>query len=182
MTALDIIFFLLVGLGLVFGIMRGFVHEVLSLAKWILIVVALWLLHEPLSAALEPVIGTVSGAYVLAFALIFLIVWIGGKLIVRRIGGASRKSVIGPLDRILGGGFGALKGLVGVALFYMAFSLVYDTIWGRDERRPDWVAQGRTYPIVHSASNTIVDLVEARRNRQRTDAGEAANEAEPRRK
>jgi membrane protein required for colicin V production len=179
MTALDIIFFLLVGLGLVFGVMRGFVHEVLSLGIWILVVIALRLLHGPLSAALEPAIGTVSGAYVLAFALIFLIVLVGGKLVVRRLGGATRKSVIGPLDRILGGGFGALKGLVGVALFYMAFSLVYDTIWGRDARRPDWVAQARTYPVVHVASSTIVDLVEARRNRRAGSADSVGNEAEP---
>ena len=137
MTALDIIFILLVGLGLVLGLMRGFVHEVLSLGIWIAVVAALWLLHAPLSAALGPVIGTVSGAYMLAFALIFLVVLIGGKLIVRQIGGATRRSRLGALDRILGGGFGVLKGLLGVALFYMAFSLVYDTIWGRDAARPD---------------------------------------------
>ncbi len=178
MTALDIIFILLVGLGLVFGLMRGFVHEVLSLAVWVGIVVALWLLHEPLSVALGPVIGTVSGAYMLAFVLIFLVVLIGGKLIVRRIGGATRRSRLGAIDRILGGGFGAVKGLVGVALFYMAFSLVYDTIWGRDERRPDWVARAQTYRLVHSASDTIVNLVDARRNRRPAPA-EAGNEAEP---
>jgi len=178
MTALDIIFILLVGLGLVFGLMRGFVHEVLSLGIWVGIVVALWLLHEPLSVALGPVIGTVSGAYMLAFVLIFLVVLIGGKLIVRRIGGATRRSRLGAIDRILGGGFGALKGLVGVALFYMAFSLVYDTIWGRDERRPDWVALAQTYRLVHSASDTIVNLVDARRNR-RSAADEASNQAEP---
>ncbi|MDB5667205.1 MAG: CvpA family protein [Alphaproteobacteria bacterium] len=178
MTALDIIFILLVGLGLVFGLMRGFVHEVLSLGIWIAVIAALWLLHSPLSGALEPVIGTTSGAYMLAFALIFLVVLIGGKLIVRQLGGATRRSRLGAIDRILGGGFGALKGLVGVALLYMGFSLVYDTIWGRDERRPDWVAQARTYRLVHSASDTIVNLVDARRNRSpaREDAG---NEAEP---
>ncbi|WP_166040789.1 CvpA family protein [Sphingosinicella sp. YJ22] len=181
MTALDIIFILLVGLGLVFGLMRGFVHEVLSLGIWIAVVAALWLLHGPVSGALEPVIGTTSGAYMLAFALIFLVVLIGGKLIVRQIGGVTRRSRLGALDRILGGGFGALKGLLGVALFYMAFSLVYDTIWGRDALRPDWVAQAQTYRLVHSASDTIVNLVDARRNRGRP-AADAGNEAEPSRR
>ena len=181
MTALDIIFILLVGLGLVFGLMRGFVHEVLSLGIWIAVVAALWLLHAPLSGALEPVIGTTSGAFMLAFALIFLVVLIGGKLIVRQIGGATRRSRLGTLDRILGGGFGALKGLLGVALFYMAFSLVYDTIWGRDARRPDWVARAQTYRLVHSASDTIVNLVDARRNR-RPAADDAGNAAEPSRR
>ena len=181
MTALDIIFILLVGLGLVFGLMRGFVHEVLSLGIWIVVVAALWLLHAPLSGALEPMIGTTSGAYMLAFALIFLVVLIGGKLIVRQIGGATRRSRLGTLDRILGGGFGALKGLLGVALFYMAFSLVYDTIWGRDSARPDWVARAQTYRLVHSASDTIVNLVDARRNRGRP-AADAVNEADPSRR
>lgn len=178
MTALDIIFILLVGLGLVFGLMRGFVHEVLSLGIWIAVVAALWLLHAPLSGALEPVIGTTSGAYMLAFALIFLVVLIGGKLIVRQVGGATRRSRLGAIDRILGGGFGALKGLVGVALLYMAFSLVYDTIWGRDAARPDWIARAQTYRLVHSASDTIVNLVDARRNR-RPAGEEAGNEVEP---
>lgn len=177
MTALDIVFLLLVGLGLMFGVMRGFVHEVLSLGIWIAAIVALRLLHGPLAGALEPVIGTVSGAYVLSFALILLIVVVGGKLLVRQVGGAVRRSVIGPLDRILGGGFGALKGLVGMALLYMGFSLVYDTIWGRDAFRPLWIARAQTYPLVHAASDTIVDLVEVRRSRRYPDAPPAEPEA-----
>lgn len=178
MTALDIIFFLLVGLGLVFGLMRGFVKEVLSLAIWVVVVVALRLLHAPLSAALEGVIGTVSGAYALAFALIALTVFVAGRLIVGRLSGSVRRSRIGSLDRLLGGGFGALKGLVGVALLYMAFSLVYDTIWGRAAARPEWVAQARTYALVHGASASIVDLVNRRRGE--APAADGADKADGR--
>jgi membrane protein required for colicin V production len=179
MTALDIIFFLLVGLGLVFGIMRGFVKEVLSLAIWVVAIIALRLLHGPLSAALIGAIGTVSGAYVLAFALIAIGTFVLGKLIVGRLSGSVKRSAIGPLDRILGGGFGALKGLVGVALLYMAFSLVYDTIWGRASPRPEWIAQAQTYGVVHGASNSIVDLVERRRGAAAPEE-EPANKARPR--
>ena len=176
MTALDIIFLLPVGLGLVFGVVRGFVKEVLSLAIWLGAIVALRFLHAPLSHALLDVVGTVSGAYVLAFAVIALVFFVGGKLIVGQLSGRVKKSAIGPLDRLLGGGFGALKGLLGVALFYMTFSLVYDTIWGRTAARPEWVAQAQSYSIVHSVSNAIVDLVEARRGQAAT-AQEAADPA-----
>jgi membrane protein required for colicin V production len=179
MTALDIIFFLLVGLGLVFGVMRGFVKEVLSLAIWVVAIIALRLFHGPVSELLIGVIGTVSGAYVLAFALIAIIVIGGGKLIVGQLSGRIKRSAVGPLDRILGGGFGALKGLVGVALLYMAFSLVYDTIWGRASPRPVWIAEAQTYAVIHGASNSIVDLVERRRGNAAAEEA-AANSARPR--
>jgi membrane protein required for colicin V production len=172
MTALDIIVLLLVGLGLFNGFRRGFVHEVLSLAVWILVILALWGLHGPLSRALTGIVGTQSGAYALAFVLIFFIVLLGGKLVTRRISRGVKKSFIGTADRLLGAGFGALKGFIFATLFYMAFSFVYDTIWGRSERRPRWIADAVTYPLVHSTANSFVDLVEARRGPAPDEDGE----------
>jgi membrane protein required for colicin V production len=96
--------------------------------------------------------------------LVFGLVFLGGKLASRRVGRQVRNSVVGPLDRVLGGGFGALKGLIGATLLYLVFSLVYDTIWGTAAARPEWVAEARTYPLLQSSSAMMVDLVEARRN------------------
>ena len=162
-TALDIVLLFLVGGGLVFGWLRGFVAEVLSLFAWFLAILALRVLHPPLSAALEGPIGTASGAAVLAFVIIFGFVFIGGKLVSRRVGGRVRNSIIGPLDRVLGAGFGALKGLIGATILFLAASLVYDTIWGRAAERPEWMTASRSYPLLQSSGATIVDLVEARR-------------------
>ena len=163
LTALDIVVLLLVGGGLFFGFMRGFVGEVLSLGAWIAGIAALKFAHAPVQAALTPMVGTVSGAAVLAFALVFGIVFIAGKLIARRIGGAARSSVVGPVDRVLGAGFGALKGLIGATLLYLGASLVYDTIYGRAAERPEWMAQSRTYPLLNASGRAIVDFVETRR-------------------
>jgi len=164
LTALDIIVVLLVGAGAVFGWLRGFVGELLSLFAWFLAIVAVRYLHAPVSAALEGPIGTASGASVLAFALVFGVVFLGGKLASRRVGRQVRGSVIGPVDRVLGGGFGALKGLIGATFLYLTFTLVYDTIWGRAAVRPEWIAEARSYPLLRSSSAMMVDLVEARRN------------------
>ena len=165
LTGLDIIVLLLVGGGLLLGFMRGFITEVLSLASWVAAIVALKILHDPVTAALDGIVGTYAGAAVLAFALIFGIVFIGGKLVARRIGGATRSSVVGPIDRILGGGFGALKGLIGATLLYLAANLVYDTMYGRTAERPEWMANSRTYPLLHASGRAIVDFVEARRGK-----------------
>ena len=175
LTALDMITLLLVGGGLVLGLLRGLVTELLSLATWVAAVIALKLLHDPVSDALTGRVGTGPGAAVLAFALIFGIVFIAGKLIARQVGGAARKSAVGPIDRVLGGGFGALKGLIFATLLYLAVNLLYDTGYGRTAERPQWMAGSRTYPLLNASGRAIVDFVEARRNRSVVaDEGNAA--------
>lgn len=171
MTALDIIVLLLIGLGVFTGFRRGLVFTILSLGVWVLVILALWALHGPVSRGLTGLVGTTSGAYVLAFVAIFALVFIGGKVVAGRIARGVRGSRVGSVDRVLGAGFGALKGLIYATLFYMAFSFIYDTIWGRDARRPQWIADAMTYPLVHGSANTFVDLVEARQRGGATDAG-----------
>jgi membrane protein required for colicin V production len=162
-TALDIIVFVLVLAGAAFGVMRGFVAEVLSLFAWFLSIAALRYLYEPVQGALVRPVGTESGAAILAFVLIFGSVFIVGKVVSRRVGRRVRDSVVGPMDRVLGGGFGALKGLLGATLLYLGVTLVYDTIWGRAAPRPAWIAEARTYPLLVSSGDTIIGLVEERR-------------------
>jgi membrane protein required for colicin V production len=169
LTALDIIVLLLVGGGLVLGFMRGFVGEVLSLLAWVAAILALKVFHTPATQALS---GVGTGAAVLAFALVFGIVFLGGKLVARQIGTATKRSVVGPFDRVLGSGFGALKGLIGATLLYLAATLVYDTIYGRSAPRPEWMVQSRTYPLLNASGRAIVDFVEARRTRDRRRAAQ----------
>lgn len=174
LTALDIVVLLLVGGGLVFGFMRGFVGEVLSLLAWVAAIVALKFLHAPLTDKLAGFVGTRAGAAVLAFAIIFLVVFIAGKLLARRIGGATRRSLVGPVDRVLGAGFGAVKGLIGATLLYLAANLIYDTAFGRTAERPDWMQQSHTYPLLSASGRAIVDFVEMRRNAAHEAAGNEA--------
>ena len=73
MTGFDIIVLLIVGVAAVGGFMRGFVQEVLSLASWVLAVLAIRFLHTDLTAALYRLHRHAFGAAVLAFALLLLI-------------------------------------------------------------------------------------------------------------
>jgi membrane protein required for colicin V production len=163
MTALDIIVILLVGAGVVQGWLKGFVGEVLSLAAWIVAIVFLRLLHAPVAQALTGPVGTSAGAAVLAFALVFGLVFLAGKFVARRVGGGVRRSVIGPVDRVLGAGFGALKGLIGATLLYLGANLVYDTFYGGGADRPAWLAESRSYPLLYASGRAIIDFVDWRR-------------------
>jgi membrane protein required for colicin V production len=163
LTALDIIVFLLVAGGAVFGFLRGFVGEALSLFAWVAAVIALYFLHEPVAARLLEPVGTAAGASVLAFVIVFGLVFLLGKLLSRRIGRRVRSSVVGPIDRLLGGGFGALKGLIGATLLFLAASLGYDTIWGRAAERPEWMTSSRTFPLLDASGKALADYVNGRR-------------------
>ena len=162
MTGFDIAVLLLVGVGAIAGFLRGFVHEVLALAAWLFAMVAIRMLHTPLSLALTPTIGTESGASVLAFALLLLVPYAMIKLIANWAGARSRNSLLGPVDRVLGFGFGAVKGMIIAVLAFSVLVLGYDTVWGVGGR-PTWITQARTYPFVNASSEELVTMIAERR-------------------
>nr|WP_166176640.1 CvpA family protein [Altererythrobacter segetis] len=164
MTGFDIIVLLVVGVAAVGGFMRGFVQEVLSLAAWILAIFAIRYLHTDLTEVLANYIGTPTTAALLAFALLLLIPYAAMKLIAGRLGKASRNSIIGPFDRVLGFGFGAVKGVIMVIIAFSLLVLGYDTVWGT-EGRPAWIRNARSYSFINAGSEAMVQLIEARRER-----------------
>lgn len=164
MTGFDLIVLLLVGVGAVGGFLRGFVQEVLSLLAWVLVVLAIHFLHTDLTAAIFGYMGSPVTASIFAFALLLLIPYAAMKLIARVAGRKSRDSVLGPIDRVLGFGFGAVKGIIIVVLAFSLLVLGYDTIWGA-KGRPVWIAEARTYQLVDAGSRAMVQLIAERRAR-----------------
>jgi membrane protein required for colicin V production len=163
LTGLDILVLLTVGLGAALGFSRGFVSELVSLGAWVLAILAVKVMQPPVSAMLVGVVGTPSGAAVLGFALVFGITFLVIKAFGKKLGGSTRKSVLGPFDRILGLAFGALKGLIAATLVFLFVSLVFDTIHGGSAPRPGWMTASRTYPLLRASSAAMVDFVEKRR-------------------
>ena len=165
MTALDIFVFLLLIGGAAIGFVRGFVHEVISLLGWVVAIAMLKLFHTQLSNGLDASFEvTPASAAVLAFALLFLPSFLLVKLLARTLGAKTRKSlVLGPFDRALGGGFGALKGLLGATLFFLLANLATDMVYGPQADRPEWMTRSRTFPLLNASGRGIVDWVEARR-------------------
>jgi membrane protein required for colicin V production len=166
MTVLDVFVFLLLIGGGAIGFVRGFVHEVLSLLAWVVAVAMLKLFHTQLWTGIQNSFDTnpAAGA-VLAFAILFIPSFLVVKLLARSIGGRTRRhSMLGPFDRVLGGGFGALKGLLGVTLFFLLANLATDMVYGPEAARPEWMTKSRTYPLLNASGRAIVDWVEARRH------------------
>ena len=169
MTMFDILVLVIVGVAAVGGFMRGFVQEMLSLAAWVLAVLAIRTLHNDLYQFILGQEGDETTSALLAFALLLLIPYAGMKLIAGRLGEASRSSMLGPIDRVLGFGFGAIKGSIVAVLAFSILVLGYDTVWGY-QGRPIWMTSARTYPVVNAASKDMVELIAQRRAELQAEA------------
>ncbi len=144
--------------------MRGFVQEILALCAWIFAFVAIHFLHTPLTEKLIPFTGNNLGApAVLAFAVLLIVPLMMVRVMARQMGRLSRNSLLGPIDRVIGFGFGTIKGLLIVVLAFSILVLGYDTVWGIGGR-PDWISQSRSYPFVDASSRALVKMIADRRN------------------
>ena len=129
---------------------------------WIVALFAIHYLHAPATGYLEPYVGTSSGASVSAFVLLLFVPFGLIKLIAATIGEASRASLLGPIDRVIGLGFGAIKGMIIAVLAFAVLVLAYDTVWGIGGR-PTWITQARSYPFVNASSEALVTVIAERR-------------------
>jgi membrane protein required for colicin V production len=163
LTSLDIFVLLAVFGSALLGLKRGFVYEVLALGAWVAVVFAIKIFHLPLSRVLADAVGTASGGATLAFAILAGGTWLLGRIVANAIGARTRTSVLGPVDRALGFGFGALKGLIVASLLFLLATLLFDFMGGGPRGRPEWMRSSRTYPLLNATSAGIADFVDRRR-------------------
>ena len=77
--------------------------------------------------------------------------------------------MLGPFDRVLGGGFGMLKGLLGATLFFLLANLATDLVYGpRRPSGPSGCAIRGPFRLLNASGRAVVDWVETRRKARRT--------------
>lgn len=169
MAGLDIVILVIVAVAAIGGFLRGLVQEVLSLASWIFAALAVHFLHPQLTPALSDMLNSARITPVFAFVLLLLIPYAAMKLIAGNISEASDGAILGPIDRVLGFGFGAVKGAL-IAVF--AFSLLvlgFDESWGY-KGRPTWITTARTYSAADAFSRDLVPMIAVRRDQLRRES------------
>ncbi|MEL7197136.1 MAG: CvpA family protein [Pseudomonadota bacterium] len=168
MAGFDALVLIIVGVAAIGGFLRGLVQEVLSLAAWVLAAFSIYYLHTPLTEQLNELYNAQPATSILAFALLLLIPYAAMKVIANNAGEASRNSILGPIDRVLGFGFGAVKGALIVVFAFSVLVLGFDTIWGT-QGRPTWITEARTYKAADAFSRQLVGLIDQRRAALRGD-------------
>lgn len=137
-----------------FALVRGFVHELLSLGAWIGAGVVTFYGFDhvaPLARQLTTIQPLADlGAGTLLFLVVLIILTVLTRILVRRV----RDSSLGPLDRSLGLLFGLVRGGVLVAVIWLVAAWSF-----QDEPLPDWIAEARTLPLVQAGSRTLYELL-----------------------
>lgn len=136
LTWVDIALLAIVGISALVGLWRGFVVEVMSLAVW---VAAFWLAFafgDDVAALFDGTVESPSARLFLGYAMLFVGALIVGGLATWLMGKLVQSTGLSGTDRILGLGFGLLRGaaLGCVLVLLMGFTPMPQDTWWRTSR------------------------------------------------
>jgi membrane protein required for colicin V production len=157
LTALDLLVILVVLLSAGYAAWKGFLWETLTIFDWLAAAFGCLYFGPYLVPMMRGVIAAPWVAGLVAYAVTFLIVFIPLSFISHRFSESVKNSPIGPLDRALGIVFGVVRGLVAVALVYLAY-----TYFVPISEQGRFVRQARSLPMIQSTSQVILSLVPTR--------------------
>ena len=108
----DWIVVVVVVLSALLSLWRGFVREAMSLAGWVLAFIVANLGAVAVADFIGDFIANRTGRYIVAWSVLFAVVLVASSLTAKMLGKMMAASGLGVLDRMLGTGFGALRGLL----------------------------------------------------------------------
>lgn len=124
MNAFDLVMFAVLTLFALAGAWRGLVSEVISILQWVVSGVIAWFFAGRLSELFEGLLGEPALRKLLAFVLIFVVVFVLGvaaSWLIRKSLPAKRGFRIA--NAILGGIFGAARGALVILIVFLAAGL-----------------------------------------------------------
>ena len=155
LTYLDALVLAIASFSGLLALYRGLTREVLSILSWGVAggaVLYFVLYHRRIAEEMaQQIHAPVQFAQIGIGAIIFLIVLVVVHLVTARISDTILDSRIGLIDRILGLGFGVLRGFVLVVIPYMFYeSFVPDL-----KQQVAWVRDSKSLPLIKSTGETF---------------------------
>lgn len=153
-TFIDFLIVLIIVVSAGYAAWRGFVSETLTIFEWVAAALACLYIGPYLIPMMRSLFSQPWLASLLAYASVFLAVFIPFAFLSHRISQGVKNSPIGPLDRAAGVGFGILRGLAIVGLAYLAF-----TYFVPIRQHPRWLTQAELLPLVQNTSEVLLSIV-----------------------
>lgn len=155
MAWVDLVLVGIVLLSVLWGALRGFIREALSLATWVAAFVLALGYGPEFAEALKPNISSEPLRLLAGYAVPFFGVLLVGGLLTWVIGMAVRGAGLGAVDRMLGSGFGLVRGglIVLILVIVAGFSAL-----GREA----WWRQSQIVPQIQPFAKEVQALIPAR--------------------
>jgi membrane protein required for colicin V production len=141
---------------------KGLLRESLSIFAWAFAAYAAIVFGSMLRSPMRQVFSPDWLGDVVAYAGVFLLVLVPLSFLSFRFSESIQKTPIGPVDRTLGFVFGIGRGLVLVALPYIAFTMLVPV-----KEQPGWIKQAATLPLIQKTSDVLLSLVPDQGGRER---------------
>ncbi len=151
---IDCLIVLIVIVSASYAAWRGFIWETLTIFAWVAASFGCLYFGPYIIPLTKSLVSPAWAASLLAYAAVFLAVFIPFAFISHRFSESVKSSPIGPLDRAAGVGFGVVRGLVLVGLAYLAF-----TYFVPIRQQPHWVTEARLLPVVQSTADVLLSVV-----------------------
>ncbi len=172
-SVVDIVLILVILTSAILAFMRGFVHEVLTIAAWIGAIVFTIFAFEPGLPYVQDYIANTMVANVVTGLTLFVVSLIVFTMVSHAISRNVKTSGLGAVDRSLGLLFGAARGIFLICAAYLVM------MWAipKPEDRPLWVQNARSTPMVEKGAVYLASLIPANILERGEDAIGSATEA-----
>ena len=147
----DLIVALILVVSAIVGLARGAVRELVAVLAFIfavVIAVAALRFTLPMTLNVIPLVWVAEAAAILiVFAAAFILLKVAGAGLTNAV---KATPIVGSADRIIGLGFGLIRGLIVVGLFNLLLTAATSA-----ERMPEWVTGARLYKVSAAAASLL---------------------------
>src|SRR5882757_836137 len=137
-TFIDCLIVLIIVVSAGYAAWRGFLWETLTIFAWVSASFGCLYFGPYIIPLTRSLVSESWLASLLAYASVFLAVFIPFAFMSSRFSASVKNSPIGPLDRAAGVAFGVVRGLAIVGLAYLAFTYFIPI-----RQHPGWVTEAR---------------------------------------
>jgi len=123
MTVVDIIVLAIVGISILFGVLRGLVREVLALVAWVAAFLVANLLAPDIAKLLPQAMASEEIRLLVTFVVVFIVVLVGLSVLAILASKVVKIVGLGPADRVVGGVFGLARGMLVVMILVLLAGL-----------------------------------------------------------
>ena len=123
MTIVDIIVLAILGISVAFGAWRGLVREVLALVAWVAAFLIANLLAPDAAKLLPRAMANEELRLLVSFVVVFIAALVGLSVLAILASKLVRIIGLGPSDRVVGGLFGLVRGLLVVMILVLLAGL-----------------------------------------------------------
>jgi uncharacterized membrane protein required for colicin V production len=167
LVAFDIVFIIIVGISILFGVARGFIKSALSLVGWIIAAI----IAINFSSILVPYIEKYNFSHSVSEVSAIIITFIGAAIILavfNSIIASLIKGMCGGLiDRSIGLTFGFVRGCVIACVIFYVLTLLFPDIYinsknantNSNDQVPSWAKDSKSLVMLSRGSDIIASLL-----------------------